>query len=224
MSINNKKILTAITLFLLLVALPLGSWYYLQRGLNYYKKAVSELKDYGKVPQFSFTDQDGKTLGSEDMQGKVYVANFIFTRCTTICPKMTEQMSRLYEVFHKNQEIGLLSFTVDPAHDSVAVLKTYAEANHIPDDGVWHLLTGDKQQIYELVRKGFRLPVGEGANGGDDDFIHSNYFALVDATGTVRNYYDGTDPAQVDRLMQHIALIIPKEKKEVATKKVPQEL
>lgn len=222
MNKKGTKIWTALTLLLILVVLPLGSWYYLHSGFSYYKTALSELKDYGKLSAFSLTNQKGEVFDNESVAGKVFVANFMFTRCPTICPKMTEQMKKLHHVFHKNKEIALLSHTVDPEHDSVEVLQQYIAAHQIPDDGVWHFLTGDKQQIHQLARKAYQLPADEGANS--DDFIHSQYFVLVDSKGVIRNYYDGTDTTQVNRLMEHIALIIPKKKKDEATRKQINEL
>lgn len=202
--------MSILALFLFIVVLPLGSWYYLDSGLNYYKKLIGELDDHGKLPAFSLVDQNGAVFTNEDLKGKTVIADFFFTRCPTICPKMTAQMKRLYEQFDDRNDIIFLSHTVDPKRDSLPVLRDYMKAYGIPLDDQWHFLTGEQDSIFALGRKGYKLPTDEGAAGDGEDFLHSPYFALIDTSMTVRNYYDGTDSLQINRLVEHIALIMPR--------------
>ncbi len=216
---KKNRILSILALILFIIVLPLGSWYYLNSGLNYYKKLMGELKDYGELPAFTLTNQNGQVFTKADLKGKVVIADFFFTHCPTICPKMTSQMKRLYEQFDDRADIVFLSHTVDPKRDSVSVLQAYMQAHEIPLDDQWYFLTGNQDSIFALARKGYQLPTDEGAAGDGEDFLHSPYFALLDTTLTIRNYYDGTDSTRVNRLVEHIAMLMPRDpKKEIKYK------
>ncbi len=197
-------------LILLTVVFPLGSWYYLNSGYNYFKNSYQELKDYGQIPAFELTNQYGEKITETDLDKQVVIADFIFTRCGSICPKMTVQMQRLYEVFKENPNVTFLSYSVDPEHDDVAVLKQYADAYGVEEGTAWYFLTGDKKTIHQLGRKGYKLPTDDGMAGDGEDFLHSNQFVLADTSGMIRNYYDGTDPKAVERLVEHLSFIVPK--------------
>jgi protein SCO1 len=159
-----------------------------------------------RVGNFSFLNQDGKTITEKEVEGKVYVAEYFFTTCGTICPKMNDQMRRIQFEFAGNDAVRLMSFTVDPEVDTVAQMKRYAE-DHGAKSGQWHFLTGSKEDLYQLARKSFFiLKPAEAKNLGDvgSDFIHTNNFVLVDRIGRIRGYYDGTNKNEVDELMLDI--------------------
>lgn len=158
------------------------------------------------IQEFSFTDQTGKSYGSKDLKGKIYVAEYFFTTCGTICPVMNAEMQRVQAAFKGNEDFKILSFTVDPETDSVAQMKLYAES-HGADAKQWHFLTGEKKDLYKLARRSFFvLKPAEAQNQGDvgSDFIHTNYFVLVDTQKRIRGYYDGTNPKEVDKLIRDV--------------------
>jgi len=166
------------------------------------------------IQEFSFTDQSGKAYGSKDLKGKIYVAEYFFTTCGTICPVMNAEMQRVQEAFIGNNAFRILSFTVDPETDSVAQMKNYAEA-HSADPKQWHFLTGKKEDLYKLARRSFFvLKPAEAQNQGDvgSDFIHTNYFVLVDTQKRIRGYYDGTDSREVDKLIEDIQKLMEEDK------------
>lgn len=159
---------------------------------------------YHTIPAFSFFDQEGQTITEKSVEGKYYVADFFFGTCPTICPKMAQQMLRVYDQFKEVDDFAILSHTIDPDHDTVAYLKGYAEKLGVNDNKTWHFLTGVKDEIYELgTAAGYMVQLGEdtSAPGG---YIHSGAFILVDKERRVRGFYDGTVPEQVDRLMNDI--------------------
>lgn len=163
-----------------------------------------------RVGNFSFTNQYGETITQNSVKGKVYVAEYFFTTCGTICPKMNEQMQRIQVAFADNNAVRLMSFTVDPLVDTVEQMKRYADG-HGAKKGQWHFLTGTKEKLYELARKSFFvLKPAEAANLGDagSDFIHTNNFVLVDRIGRIRGYYDGTSKAEVDDLIKDIQRLL----------------
>jgi protein SCO1/2 len=156
-----------------------------------------------KIGHFSFTDQTGVAFGSNELKGKVYVAEYFFTTCGTICPKMTKQMQRVQNAMKKDERFKIVSFTVNPETDSVAQMAKYAKDHHA-DNQQWHFLTGKKEDLYKLARRSFFvLKPAEVVNQGDvgSDFIHTNHFVLVDQDKQIRGYYDGTDPKEVDALI-----------------------
>ncbi len=171
-------------------------------------------KGYGhKIGDFAFLNQDGKTIRLADVKGKVFVAEYFFTTCGTICPKMNVQMQRVQKAYLDDDRVNILSFTVDPEVDSVAQMKLYAEG-HGAKKGKWHFLTGDKKKLYELARKSFFvLKPAEAQNLGDagSDFIHTNNFVLVDQQLRIRGYYDGTSEKEVGHLIEDIELLLDEE-------------
>lgn len=164
-------------------------------------------KGYGhKIQEFSFTDQSGKSYGSKELKNKIYVAEYFFTTCGTICPVMNAEMQRVQAAYKGNDRFKIVSFTVDPETDTVAQMKIYAEG-HGADPKQWHFLTGEKKELYKLARRSFFvLKPAEAANQGDvgSDFIHTNYFVLVDTQKRIRGYYDGTNSKEVDKLIRDI--------------------
>lgn len=158
-----------------------------------------------KVPDFSFIDQNGKVVTQQDFEGKTYVADFFFTTCETICPIMSKEMMRVALHFKDDPEVAFLSHTVDPETDSVPQLKSYAQA-HQANDGQWRFVTGAKTALYDMARNGYFVTATQG-DGGPDDFVHTQNFVLVDKYKQIRGYYDGTEPAEMDKLIKDIALL-----------------
>lgn len=162
---------------------------------------------YHTIPDFSFTNQFGQTITQETLEGKIYVADFFFTSCPTICPKMTGQLARVQEEFMRDEQVVLLSYTVDPARDTVQKLKKYAEEyNAVP--GKWQFLTGDKSAIYEHARKGYYLAAADESVEIENDFVHTERMVLVDPDKNIRGYYFGTKEAEVNRMMGDIVLLL----------------
>lgn len=159
-----------------------------------------------RVGDFNLTDQDGNTVTPNNFKDKIYVTDFFFVTCPTICPKMTDQMLRVYEEFKDNDAILLLSHTVMPEEDSVPVLKEYADKIEV-NSNKWKFVTGDKKQIYDLARKTYFAAVTEG-DGGVEDFIHTENFVLVDKEKRLRGFYDGTSKKDVDRLINDIYTLL----------------
>lgn len=175
------------------------------RQLPYFgNKEVVEPGDtlYHTVRDFKLIDQKGRPVTQKTLDGHVYVADFFFTTCHSICPIMSDKMEKVYDKFKDNPEILFVSHTVDPEEDSVPVLAAYAKLHHA-DPEHWLFLTGDKKELYDIARTGYLLDASEG-DGGPDDFIHTPNFALVDKEKHIRGYYDGTDSLEVSRLMSDI--------------------
>jgi protein SCO1 len=160
------------------------------------------------VRPFSFIDQDGNEVSEVTTNGKIYVADFFFTSCPTICPKMKQQMLRLYNDFEENDEVIFLSHSIDPKRDSVARLHDYAEKLGITSDR-WHLMTGERDDIYSMA-KHYMIAAQEDklAPGG---YAHSGAFLLVDKNRQIRGIYDGTSPEEVDQLKLDIQKLLSDE-------------
>lgn len=161
---------------------------------------------YHTIQPFAFLDQDSSTITNADFQNKVYVADFFFTSCPSICPIMKTQMLRIYEKFEKNKTVAFLSHSIDPRHDTVAVLREYAERLGV-ESNKWHFVTGEKETIYELAQKSY-MSVAAEDNEAEGGFIHSGKFLLVDKGGRIRGVYDGTDPVDVDELIDDIPVLL----------------
>lgn len=157
------------------------------------------------VAEFELYNQDADTIGLKDVEGKIYVADFFFTTCGNICPKMTTQMKILHDFYLENEDIMFVSHTVYPEEDSVKVLKAYADKYKI-NSNKWLLLTGEKQVIYDLARKSYFAVLTEG-DGGERDFIHTENFMLMDKQQRIRGYYDGTLPEDMERLKKDIEIL-----------------
>ncbi|MGB0932821.1 MAG: SCO family protein [Lishizhenia sp.] len=165
-----------------------------------------------RIGTFSFENQYNKQISLEDVKGKVFVAEYFFTTCGTICPIMTKEMMRVQDKFRGNKEVAILSFTVDPEYDNSTILREYAEAHNAEKDQ-WHFLTGSKEDLYRVARRSFFvLKPAEARNLGDagSDFIHTNNFVLVDQNLRIRGkgFYDGTSTEDVDLLMKHMELLL----------------
>lgn len=162
-------------------------------------------KKYHSIANFSLTNQNGKTITQDDYKGKIYVADFFFTTCQTICPIMTKNMREVQKRTIADDGVMLLSHTVTPEIDTVAQLKRYADEKGV-NASKWNLVTGDKKQIYELARKSY-LAVKDNGDGGPFDMIHTENFILVDKARQIRGFYDGTSLEEIDRLMEDIKIL-----------------
>lgn len=166
---------------------------------------VQEVRKYHIIDDFKLLNQNGDTITQDFYKDKIYVADFFFTTCQTICPIMTDHMLQIQEKLKDDDEVLLLSHTVIPAHDSVPVLRKYADEKGIIDKK-WNLVTGDKKQIYDLARKSYLAAKSEG-DGGTFDMIHTENFVLVDKQKRIRGFYDGTNPEAIEKLMNDIRIL-----------------
>lgn len=180
------------------------------------KDVETGLVKIGPAPKFELTNQDGKTISNKNYDGKVYVVEFFFSTCPTICPIMNKNMITIQNEFFGNPNFGIASITINPENDTAAVLKKHAEELGVKSTN-WHFLTGDQKYIYEIANKGFNLYAGENknANGG---FEHSGLFALIDKDGNIRCrkdqhgnpilYYDGLEAKGVKAIIEDIKILI----------------
>jgi len=173
---------------------------------EWFEKGDSAYAGIHTIPAFSFTDQDGRTITEKDVEGKIYVADFIFTRCGSICPKMTANMGTLQERFKNDDEVILLSHSVTPDMDSVPVLKKYATDKGIISDK-WHLLTGRRDDIYSLAKKQYFAGDTIGYYQTGNEFLHTENFILLDKHRRIRGVYNGTLPLEIERLIDDIGTL-----------------
>jgi protein SCO1/2 len=165
---------------------------------------VQHIKKYHTIAPFELTNQNGETITQETYADKIYVADFFFTTCQTICPIMTDHMVKIQERLRDDADVLLLSHTVTPEIDSVSQLKKYAEEKGV-DDAKWNLVTGDKQEIYNLARKSYLA--AKDSPYSEYDLIHTENFVLVDKQRRIRGFYDGTDARAIDQLLRDIAIL-----------------
>lgn len=210
MNSKSIKYIAPIALILILILV-----FFLKKAEN---RPVTILPHYGpkgtvtgidtvfhKIKNFSFQNQYNETISQKDVDGKIYVCDYFFTTCKSICPIMSNQMERVQEAYKNNKDFLILSHTVDPEEDSVEVLNQYA-LKHKAIKGKWHFLTGDKPSLYKQARESYLLDAEEG-NGGEEDFIHTDKFALVDWNGNIRGYYVGIDSAEIAKLIVDIKIL-----------------
>jgi len=170
---------------------------------------VQYVQKYHTIADFSFTNQNGKTVTQKDYEGKIYVADFFFTTCGSICPIMTTNMVDVQKAFANNPKVMLLSHTVFPETDSVPALKAYANKKGV-NDQKWNLVTGDKKAIYTMARKSY-LAVKLGKPSELYDMVHTENFVLVDTKRRVRGFYDGTKKDEIQRLIEDINWLLSQE-------------
>lgn len=166
---------------------------------------VQHIRKYHKIADFNLINQNGETITQDFYKDKIYVADFFFTTCLTICPIMTDNMLQIQEKIKNDPEVFLLSHTVFPVADSVPVLKKYAVEKGVID-AKWNLVTGDKKHIYDLARKSYLASKTDG-DGGPYDMIHTENFVLVDKSQRIRGFYDGTDSKAIETLMEDIKIL-----------------
>lgn len=166
---------------------------------------IQHVKNYHKIQDFALFNQNGKVITQNDYAGKIYVADFFFTTCPTICPVMTNNMYDLQMQLLDDEDVMLLSHSVTPVIDSVPQLKKYANEKGVIDKK-WNLVTGDKKQIYELARKSY-LAVKTVGDGGPYDMIHTENFMLIDKERRIRGFYDGTNDEDMEKLLEDIRIL-----------------
>ncbi|GMQ27079.1 hypothetical protein Aoki45_37620 [Algoriphagus sp. oki45] len=164
---------------------------------------------YHQIAEFSFINQMGDTITNADVEGKIYVADFFFTTCPTICPIMKKEMLRVYEQYKDNPDFVILSHSIDPTHDTQKVLRDYAEKLGVEDAQTWNFLTGDQEKIFEIGQTSY-LTTAMADQLEPGGFLHTGAFALVDGQGRIRGVYDGTKSDQVDRLLNDIPKLLKK--------------
>ena len=162
------------------------------------------VKKYHTIADFSLTNQNGKMVTQNTYSDKIYVADFFFTTCQTICPIMTDHMVKIQEELKNDDEVLLLSHTVTPEIDRVAQLKKYAMEKGV-DDAKWNLVTGDKKEIYDLARKSYLA--AKDVPYSENDLVHTENFVLVDKKKRIRGFYDGTDPEAIEKLLEDIQIL-----------------
>lgn len=165
-------------------------------------KSLQNKSEYHIVSDFNLINQNGDTITQENYKNKIYVTDFFFTRCGTICPIMTDNMSKIQKEFLKDDDIMLLSLSVTPVIDSVTVLREYANKKGVIDIK-WNVTTGNKKHIYELARKSY-FAVEVKGDGGLQDFIHTSKFILIDKKKQIRGIYDGTNDDDIKRIIEDI--------------------
>ncbi|MEM7187940.1 MAG: SCO family protein [Bacteroidota bacterium] len=166
---------------------------------------IQHVKKYHTIANFSLTNQDGKTITQKDYDGTIYVADFFFTTCQTICPIMTDNMVRIQKELRDDPMVKLLSHSVTPEIDTVAQLKKYALEKGV-DGSKWNLVTGDRKQIYDLARKSY-LAVKDYPDSQPYGMIHTENFVLVDTKKRIRGIYDGTNSEEIDQLLKDISIL-----------------
>ncbi|MBA3682735.1 MAG: SCO family protein [Bacteroidetes bacterium] len=179
------------------------------RNLAYFgPKHALKVNDttYHFIPDFEFTNQFGQKVTQQDLKDKIYVTEYFFTTCQSICPVMNTNLERVYKEFKDKPEFMIVSHTVDPETDSVSVLMDYAKKHGVISNK-WLFLTGEKPKLYDIARKGYLLNAEEG-KGDEDDFIHTQNFALIDKEKHIRGFYDGTDSLEINRLIQEVKLLL----------------
>ncbi len=171
-------------------------------------KSIRKNDTISVVQPFAFLNQDGQKVTDRDMEGKVYVAEFFFTTCTGICPKMNNNMRTVYEKFKDEKDFRILSYTCDPERDSVVQLKKYSDSLKV-NTSKWVFLTGRKDSLYTLARNSYTIDdPANNVNSIDDQFLHSQLWALVNKRGEVKKIYDGLKPSEVDAMMKQIRKLL----------------
>lgn len=169
--------------------------------------SIAHVKEGHTVGDFSFTNQLGEEISQEDTKGKIYVADFFFTTCGGICPKMTKQLQRVQDEFSGDLNFKILSHTVNPSYDSVSVMKAYAERFEA-DPSQWWFLTGSKAELYLMARRSYLVVPDENdpnfEHGDESDFIHTENFVLIDPDRRIRGMYDGTNPDEISEMIKDI--------------------
>ena len=209
---KSSFLLLALSVIGLGIVLGTLLWLKLQPSGGYWlspTQSLDRLNDFGPVPEFSLTERTGKRVTLADLRGKVWLADFIYTSCTDTCPLQSAEMAKLQGQWGKRRDFKLISFSVDPDHDTPPVLARYAEHFNADADG-WLFLTGDKEQISRLVQEGFHLSATPALKSapGDDVILHSPRFVLIDQTARIRSYYDSRDGEALRRLNKDIMTLL----------------
>lgn len=213
---NNNKTVAILVSFFILLGIAFLSYYY---KTSKEQENVSALPIIGndqnhRIGNFSFINQEGKVITQDDIKNKIVVAEYFFTTCTGICPKMNENLAKVYNKFKGNPNVVFLSHTVDPVKDTAPAMKAYA-AHFDAQPEQWMFLTGDKKELYEMARYSYLISADDDTAGisVDQDFIHDKHYVLVDNYGRIRGMYDGLDDAAIVKLIDDIKTLLEEKKK-----------
>jgi len=206
---KNKTAIFLVSFFMLLGIGFLGYYYKIS-----HEQKVSALPIVGNdqnhhIAPFSFVNQEGKTITNDDVKGKICVVEYFFATCKGMCPRMNENMEKVYKAFRGNRNVLILSHTVDPIKDTVQALKAYS-LRFDADPTQWMFLTGDKKQLYDMARYSYLISADDDTTGVsvDKDFIHDKHYTLVDGYGRVRGFYDGLSPGDISKLIGDINTLL----------------
>jgi len=198
-------IIIAIFYNILNVKKPLPIWQPAMINEELVDSTIQHKAKYHTIADFSLINQNGETITQDTYKDKIYIADFFFTTCPTICPIMTDHMYQIQKEILNDDDVMLLSHSVTPKIDSVAQLKKYAKEKGVIDRK-WNLVTGDKKQIYKLARKSY-FAVKTDGNGDEYDMIHTENFLLIDKKRRIRGFYDGTNPDDISKLLEDIEVL-----------------
>ena len=199
----RRKTIFFIVFFFLLV---IGFYYTMSQLIPGFGK--SRLPPIGRVLPFAFTNQDGKKITEQDVKGKVFVAEYFFTTCKSICPIMNTNMKIVYERFKNEKDFLILAHTCDPGTDSLERLKKYADSLNVDTDK-WIFLTGTKDSLYRQARHSYKIDdPNNNPLSNEVDFLHSQFFSLVDKKGNVRSIYEGNERKDVERMINEIEVLL----------------
>ncbi len=205
----NNKLLSRLLALLILLIIPLGFYFFYKKKIDALPKRAEKIQSFWDAPSFKYATQNGDTLASDSLKGRVYVADFIFTNCPDMCKDLSKTMAQLQQNFTDNARLKLVSFSIDPARDSIPALKDYA-ARYGAVRNKWYFLRGDTATIWNTIEKGFKVSVGyaHDTTGTGYSFTHSGKLVLVDQDGKVRGFYNGTDKSEMDSLYNNIGLLL----------------
>lgn len=170
------------------------------------KPESEELHTFHTVSDFSFLNQDGVLISQKDIENKLYVASFFFTSCPGICPKMRSQLAKVQQAFLNDSQVKIISHSIQPENDSVEVLKKYANDNGVISNQ-WHLVTGDRDKIYEIARQDYFASEDLGEFVSNNDFLHTENLVLVDYNRQIRGIYNGLNKTSVKHLIEDIKIL-----------------
>jgi len=224
--VDRKKVANKIQIVILVVFvvfMPLGSWFYLQSGYNYHKDLMAELKDYGTLPDFNLLTQNNDSLTNTDLRGKMMIASFYYENTSTSATSM-DYARRILGQFKSQKDFLFLFHNLNAEIQNSTSLQAFAEKEDLMDSRAY-FLTADAGQMTKLLVSGYKIPEFDIRSGKDSITFKNNvtklpedypYFVLVDTSLTIRNYYDINDEASMDNLVEHLAIILPREKKSKA--------
>ncbi len=206
---KNKTALFLISFFIILGIAFLAYYYKISHEQKQSLLPVVGTEQNHHVAPFSFVNQDGKTITNEDVKGKICVVEYFFATCKGMCPRMNENMEKVYKAFRGNKNVLILSHTVDPVKDTPQALKAYS-LRFDADPAQWMFLTGDKKQLYDMARYSYLISADDDTAGVtvDKDFIHDKHYALVDGYGRIRGFYDGLSPGDISKLIGDINTLL----------------
>jgi protein SCO1/2 len=204
----SNRFISRLVAFFILIGLPFGFFFFYKNKIDALPSQAKQVPTFWAAPNFKYATQDGDSLSSDDLRGKVYVADFIFTNCDGVCPNLSQAMSLIQLNFKDDDRLRLVSFSVDPDRDSIPVLNAYAKRFGATSKK-WYLLRGDKNVVWKMAEEGFKVPVVYTPEGGaGNEFTHTEKMVLVDADGKIRGFYNGLDKENMDSLYNSIARLL----------------